>query len=177
METTLKTSHDFRLLEPLSWKETLASLLPLWLMSIAIMAEGFPSTHIPPGLAVVAFVGSIVISIALALKHWILLEGLYIFIPLALMVQFDEISTAYKTPMIILCALILSAGILGCQRSRIRWVGWVCLLVAAAVTFAAASTATTGYWDLVSQGGFDFCYPDCLPATDQYPWWSIFFSR
>jgi hypothetical protein len=38
-----------------SWIATLASLLPFWLLSVAIMAEGFPKPLIPRELAAPIF--------------------------------------------------------------------------------------------------------------------------
>jgi TRAP-type uncharacterized transport system fused permease subunit len=56
---------------------------------------------------------------------------LYSLFPLVLLMTFDEISTTYKSPFIMLCTLILTAGIVGYQRNRsARW-RWLILLSAA----------------------------------------------
>ena len=152
-------------------------LLPLWLLSYAVMAEGFPAPPIPVGLAVTAFILAIVIGILGLWKDWIRVELLlYYVIPYWLMIRFDEISTAYKTPFILLCAMLLSTGVLGYQGIQNRWLRWLSLLLGAALTLAAAGVMVNGYWGLVSAGGYDACYPRCLPPADPaHPWWMIFF--
>ena len=41
---------------PRAWRTTLVSLLPFWLLSIAVMAEGFPRPPVPIRLAYASFV-------------------------------------------------------------------------------------------------------------------------
>ncbi|HET8669798.1 MAG TPA: hypothetical protein VFM05_03980, partial [Candidatus Saccharimonadales bacterium] len=48
-----------------SWIAILVSLLPLWLLSIAIMVEGFPRPPISPEFAVSALALAMAVSIAL----------------------------------------------------------------------------------------------------------------
>jgi len=164
-----------------SWRATLASLLPLWLISFAIMAEGFPRPPISPALAITALLLAIAVAIVLLWK-WPLSFPilLYYFIPFILLFFFDEISTSYKTLFILLCALILSIGIIGYQHSRSFGVGVLILVLVGIGTVALASHASQNYWQMASDFGFGNCFPDysgCPPLTgEETPWWVLFFS-
>ena len=82
---------------PRSWSETLASLLPLWLLSLSIMVEGFPRPPISLEVVITAFAAAIAVSIVLLWKKWLTAELLlYSLFPFLVMFIFDEISTAYK---------------------------------------------------------------------------------
>jgi hypothetical protein len=160
---------------------TLASLLPLWLLSLAIMVEGFPDPPISLEVAVVAFVLAIAIGIVLAWVGWLTLDLiLYSLFPFVLLFIFDEISTSYKTPFILVCALILSIGIVSAQRSssdKLRWRIW---LVVNIVIWVLASHALQRYWHMVDDLVFGDCFPytkGCPPlAGNETPWWVLFFS-
>jgi len=164
-----------------SWKATLVSLLPLWLISFAVMAEGFPRPPISPALAVAAVILAIAVSIVLLWK-WPLSFPilLYYLIPFILLYLFDEISTSYKTPFILLCVLILSIGIIGYQRSLFFWIGVLILVLVGIGTLAIASHASQNFWQVASDFGFGNCFPDysgCPPLTGkETPWWVLFFS-
>jgi formate hydrogenlyase subunit 3/multisubunit Na+/H+ antiporter MnhD subunit len=168
--------------DPASWIMTLGGLLPLWLLSLSIMAEGFPRPPISREVAVSSFVTAIIVSIVLMWKRWMTIELLlYSLFPFLLLSTFDEISTTYKTPFIILCTLILTAGVVGYQRirsSRLR--RWPILLVVAVITWFAALHATDSFWGMASDLGYEQCFPDahgCAPLTGQEtPWWILFFS-
>jgi hypothetical protein len=159
----------------------LATLLPLWLLSVAIMTEGFPRPPISIELAITSFVLAITISILLLWKRWMTIELLlYSLFPFLLLSSFDEISTTYKTPFIILCALLLTAGIVGYQRSRsVRW-RWLILLAATVVTLVMAWHAAFSFWHMAEDLGYVRCFPDyqgCAPLTGrETPWWILFFS-
>ena len=179
----MKTIEYIRWADPPLWKATLANLLPLWLLSIAITTEGFPKPPVPISLAVTAFVLAIASAIALLWLRWLTPELLlYSLFPFVILVTFDEISTSFKTPFILLCALILSAGIIGYQRSRPRSVGlsWLILFLVLIVTWALASHAIQNYWQMVSDLGYVECMPDyqgCAPLTGtETPWWILFFG-
>ena len=108
------------------------------------------------------------------------LDVLVSFFPLLLLPVFDEISTAYKTPFILLCALVLTAGILLYQRSRaLRW-RWLILLAAAGLTWLLAWHATLNYWQMVADLGYERCLPDasgCAPLAGRgRPWWALFLA-
>jgi len=165
-----------------SWIMTLGNLLPLWLLSFVIMAEGFPRPPISREVTVASLVTAIVASIVLTWKRWMTIELLlYSLFPFLLLFTFDEISTTYKTPFIILCTLILTAGVVGYQRIRSsRQRRCLVLLAAAAVTLFAAAHAANSFWSMASDLGYEQCFPDahgCAPLTGQEtPWWILFFS-
>ena len=164
-----------------SWLVSAANLLPLWLLSLAITAEGFPRPPLSPELAVTAFLLAIGVSLVLLWKGWLAPDLLlYTFFPFLLLSLFDEISTSYKTPFILLCALSLSVGMIGAQRSRSLNVRWLILLLAAIATWMLASQAEQNYWQMVSDLGYVECMPDfqgCAPLTGtETPWWVLFFK-
>jgi hypothetical protein len=163
-----------------SWLITLASLLPLWLLSVSVMAEGFPRPPISIELARVSFVFAIFVSIVLLWKRWMTVELiLYGLMPFVLLYAFDEISTTYKTPFIILCTLILTVGIAGYQRYRSTWWRWPILLFAGVATLMMAWHANLSFWQMADDLGYIRCLPDahgCAPLTGQEtPWWILFF--
>lgn len=178
----MENVKEIRWADPASWIMTFGSLLPLWLLSLSIMAEGFPRPPISREVAITSFVTAIVASIVLMWKRWMTIELLlYSLFPFLLLSTFDEISTTYKTPFIILCTLILTAGAVGYQRicsSRLR--RWLILLAVAIITLLAALHAADSFWGLASDLGYERCFPDahgCAPLTGQEtPWWMLFFS-
>lgn len=173
MRQTRQASED-------SWAVTLICLLPLWLLSTAILVEGFPRPPISAPLAVTAFALAIAMSIVLLWIRWLSLDLLlYSLFPFVLLYLFDEISTDYKTPFILVCALILSIGMIGAQRSpseKLRWHIW---LIVNIVLWVVASHALQRYWDMVDTLVFGDCFPytkGCLPlAGNETPWWVLFF--
>ena len=138
-----------------AWVKTIASMLPLWLLSLAITAEGFPRPPVSVEVAFAAFGVSILASIALLWKRWLTIEfGLYSIIPFLLMVTFDEIRTSYKTPFIFTCALILTAGAIPNQSERLsRLQKWLILLAVGILTLALARNATEQFWQMASELG------------------------
>jgi hypothetical protein len=163
-----------------SWIATLASLLPLWLLFAAVSAEGFPRPPVPVELAIPAFVLALVSSAVLLGKGWLEFDlVLYSFFPLLLWIQFDEISTAYKTPFLLMCALVLSLGIVVAKRSSSLTVRWLALACLAVITWLLASHAVDGYWRMVGDLVFGDCFPytrGCPPlAGQEVVWWVIFF--
>ena len=177
----MQNVQQARKVAPLAWVKALASLLPLWLLALAIMAEGFPRPPISIQLAAALFVIAIALSSVLFWKRWTTVElVLYSLIPFALLITFDEISTAYKSPFILLCALILTAGWVGYQRTRLAWLRWGILVSAALVTLLAASHAADSFWRMAGDWGYHECFPDyqgCAPLTGQETrWWTLFFS-
>jgi hypothetical protein len=164
-----------------SWTATVASLLPLWLLSFAFafMGAGFPLE-----LAIIGFYLTIPVSIVLLWKGWLTFDLLlYSLFPFILLFIFIEISTSYKTPFILFCALILTIGIIGYQRSLNKdslTLAWLSLLLAAIATWVLASHATRNYWQMFDGLGFPFgCFPgtQACPLPDNLsPWWVLFFS-
>ncbi len=163
------------------WKATLASLLPLWLLSLAIMAEGFPHPPISGEWAVTAIYLAIAISIVLLWIGWLEFDIiLYSLFPFILLFMFDEIATTYKSPFILLCAIILSIGIIGAKRSNSVTVRWLILLLLAVTVWVLASHAAQSYWQMFDGLGFAFrCFPgtqDCPLPANLNPWWVLFFN-
>lgn len=163
------------------WRATFASLVPLWLLSFSIMAEGFPKLPIPIGLAIASFVLAILASIMLLWKRWMRIELiLYSLFPFVMLFLFDEISTTYKSPFIVLSSLVLSVGIIGYQRCRLTWSGWLFLLTVAVVTWIMAAHAANSFWEMAADLGYQECFPDvqgCAPLSSRgTPWWVLFFS-
>jgi len=155
-----------------------AGLLPLWLVALAITVEGFPRPPISLPVAALALALAVAVSLAALWKRWMTVElALVSFFPLLLLPIFDEISTAYKTPFILLCALVLTAGILLYPRSRA--VRWRCLLLLAAVGLAwlLAWHVTLNYWQMAADLGYERCLPDAAGcpslAGRGQPWWAL----
>lgn len=178
----MEDAKETRWAEPAPWIMTLGSLLPLWLLSFVIMAEGFPRPPISGAVTIASFVTAIAASIVLTWKRWMTAELLlYSLFPFVLLSAFDEISTTYKTPFIVLCGLILTAGVVGYQRIRSsRQRRCLVLLAAATVTLFATAHAADSFWGMASDLGYERCFPDaygCAPLTGQEtPWWMLFFS-
>ena len=177
METIKKT----RWFPEASWLATLASLLPLWLLSLAITVEGFPKPPIPVEVGIASFWLAIAVGIVLLWKSWLPPDvALVSLIPFVFMFNFDEISTRYKTPFILMCALILSIGMIVAQRSKSVTVRWLTLLVVAVTVLVLSSNAVSNYWQMVDGLGFPFeCMPDtqdCPLPDNLSPWWVLFFS-
>lgn len=106
--------NEIRLADRSSWSNTILSLLPLWLFSLAIMVEGFPRSPIPLSLAIISFLSAISIIVILWWNKNISLEFiLYCGIPLWLLATFDEIAVPYKNQYIITCTIILTIGAIG----------------------------------------------------------------
>ena len=164
-----------------SWIAILITLLPLWLFSVAILTEGFPEPPISLTLALVAFVLAIAIGIVLVSVRWLKLDLiLYSLFPLVLLYIFDEVATSYKTPFILVCALILSLGVVSAQRSNSEKMRWRIWLVVNIVVWVLASHALQAYWHMIDGLVFSDCFPymrGCLPlAGTEVPWWVLFFS-
>jgi hypothetical protein len=175
--------NRIRMAQPRSWSTTLASMLPLWLLSLSIMVEGFPPPPISGEVAIAAFVTTIVLSILLTWKRWMTIELLlYSLSPFRFLVAFDEISTRYKSGFIVVCAVILTSGVVGYQRGRLsRALRWPILLAAATLAFFAARHFSNSFWGMVSDlGVYERCFPDapgCPPlAGIGAPWWALVFS-
>jgi hypothetical protein len=162
------------------WLKTLANLLPLWLFSLAITVEGFPRPPIPAWLGLVFFILAIVAGVGLLIMRWMppMLTLISLF-PFLLLPAFDEISTTYKTPFILTCALLLSAGMIVYQHSRSALFRWVILLVSIGVTLIFAWNAAENFWQMAGDLGYFECFPDytgCPALTGQEtPWWQLFF--
>jgi len=165
-----------------SWLATLTSLLPLWLWSLAISVEGFPKPPVPVEVGIISFWLAIVVSIVLLWKRWLPPDVLLVsLVPFMFIFNFDEISTRYKTPFILLCALILSIGMVVAQRNGSLTVRWLLLLFVTVAVLVLSSNAAQNYWHMAGElGHFELgCFPDafgCPPLTgNETPWWILFF--
>lgn len=146
-----------------SWSALFASLLPLWLFSFVVMAEGFPKPPLSINLAIGGVFLAIAVSIVL-LWRMPFEVLLYSFFPFILLLTFDKISTSYKRPFILLCALILSAGILSYDHALSRSVrlAWLVLQLVFIATWVLASHASQNYWKMVGALHFPV---DCMPYS------------
>jgi hypothetical protein len=166
-----------------SWPAALASLLPLWMFALAVSAEGFPRPLISAGWAISLVPVALALSVVLLWKGWLTFELLlYSLFPFLLLGRFDEISTSYKTPFILLCALLLTLGILAYQRSLSRSLGlaWLTLLLVCVAAWIFTSHAAWNYWQMIASLHFPAdCMPyaqDCpLLAGHETPWWILAF--
>jgi hypothetical protein len=184
-ESSMQTIRKLEWVDLGSWPAAFASLLPLWLFSLAASAEGFPRPPISAGWGTVLFYLGLGLSILLLWKGWLTVDLLlYSLFPLFLLFYFDEISTSYKTPFLLLSALLLTAGILGYQRSLSHSLGlaWLVLLLSVVATWIFASHAVTSYWQMVGTlhfpAGCSMPYArDCpLLSGHEIPAWELFFS-
>ena len=91
VETTLNSTMSV----DKSLRKMLSNLLPLWLFSILITAEGFPAPPISIEVAHVCFAAACLLLVSLIIKKWISLEILLL--------------SLY--PFILGCAFLLSLGI------------------------------------------------------------------
>lgn len=167
---------------PRSWTLPIISLLPLWLWSVAIMVEGFPPSPISSEIALAAVGLALGLGGLLLWKRWLAVElFVYSLFPFLLLSPFDEISTRYKTPFIVICAIILTGGIAMYHGLRFaRWQRGLVLVIFVAVTYGLAWHATFGFWEMASTLGYRNCFPDaqgCAALSHQAsPWWVLFFS-
>ncbi len=165
-----------------SWRTTLVSLLPLWLLSFAILPEGLPGLPIPIRLAGIIFFLVFAVGALLLWKGWATAEVLlYSLFPILLAFNFDEMSAAYKTPFILLCAIFLSLGIVGYQyslRRDVLAIGWLILLLVIVVTWVFASHANQNYWQMVTDLGIHDCstdYDGCASLAGRGTSWLLLF--
>lgn len=168
---------------PAGWQAALAGLLPLWLVTLAVSAEGFPRPPVTPALALAALVLALLSGLFFLWKGWLTFALLlYSFIPLLFLPLFDEISTRYKTPFLLQCALLLSLGVLAYRGvlSRPARLAWLLLVLAAAATWVLAGHAAQSYWKMATELGYVRCMPDfqdCAPLTGrETPWWLLFWA-
>jgi hypothetical protein len=171
-----------------SWIATLVSLLPLWLLSLVILAIALLQPPIPEGLAVSAVVLVLVASIALLWKGWLEIDlFLYSLFPFILFFFFGEVYPTYRFPFIVLCVLLLSVGIVAAQFASKAWdsltIRWLVLFLVAVTTWIIASHAAENYWRMLGDLGYGAFPLECMPNTTDCPlignvtpWWALFFS-
>jgi general stress protein CsbA len=67
-------------------------------------------------------------------------------VPIYLLIRFDEIDVAYKSPYLILGGLILAAGAVVYLRARQRWLGLAALLGSVLLVVLLAKPIVNTYW-------------------------------
>lgn len=167
----MEAIKTFRQAELGSWRATVASLLPLWLVTLAFTYGGYP-----------AFILAMVVSLILLWKIWMTAElALYSFLPVMFVFFFEEVDASYKIPFALLCTLVLTFGVIGYQRSLTRslTLAWFILLLVAITTWALASHASQNYWQFACVSGCFECSPGapgCPASGELTPWWIVFFG-
>jgi hypothetical protein len=163
-----------------SWQATLASLLPIWLLSFA-MAMSWAQTYIPTELACIAFWFVPIVGLFLIWKGWMTVEVLlYSLFPILLAFYVDETSTTYRIPLYFVCTLFLSIGIVGYHYSLNRdkvGLAWLILLLVFIATWFFASHVNQNYWQIAGELGYNACDNEgCVPLTPTgTSWWILFF--
>ena len=153
---------------------TLVSLLPLWLLSLIILAIVLPQPPIPEGLAVSAVLLILAVSIALLWKGWLDIDiFLYSLFPFILFFFFGEVYLTYRIPFIVLCVLLLSVGIFLAQYTSKAGdsltTRWLILFFVAAITWVIASHAAQNYWHMLGDLGYGAPPLECMPNTTDCP--------
>ena len=180
----VKARNALRAAELPPWFQGAVLLLPLWMVALAVSAEGFPRPPISAIPAFILFFGGIAAAILLVWKGWAGPEYLLACIlPLYFVFVFDEITSAYKTPFIFFCTLILSVGVIAYHHfseNHYLKVALPVLFAAAALTLLAANHAKGNFWayqDFLGVGECFLDYSGCpaLPAN-HLAWWSFFFT-
>ena len=175
----MKTIAYIRWADPPLWTATIANLLPLWLLGLAIF-----TTSISAELTGIFFLLSIAVMILLLWLRWFTFDLIfYSFFPIIPFFLFEEISPGYKTPFILFCMFLLSIGIFGYRLSLHKYsvgAAWLILFVVFIGTWMLASNANQNYQQMVVDLGYG-CDPfgGGCPAprpADPIPPWVLFFS-
>lgn len=158
----------------------LICLLPAWLVTVAVMAEGFPRPWVTREAALVSLAAAVLLSgWLLVSRRASLMLVAYSFTPLFLAWLFDEISTRYKTPYLVLSALVLSVGILASFQARRAMWRWFILGIAVALALGLAWNGTLHFWHMAADLGYVRCFPDaygCAPLDGEaVSPWRLFF--
>lgn len=171
-----------------SWIATFISLLPLWLLSLVILTMVSIQPPISEGLAIFAVLLAIAVGFALLWKGWLEIDFfIYSLFPFILFFFFAEIYLTYRFPFFLLCALLLTVGIIAAQHaSKIGdslTTRWLILFLVAAITWLIASHAAHNYWQMLGNLGYGTFPLECMPNTTDcplignvVPWWALFFS-
>ena len=179
-EGYMGTIRKMRWVDVGSWQATLASLLPLWLLSFA-MAMGWSQAYIPTELACVAFWLVPILGLLLIWKGWMTVDVLlYSLFPILLAFYVDEYSITYSIPLYLVCAVFLSIGIVGYHYSLYRdkvGLAWMILLLIFIVTWIFVNYTNQNYWQMAGDLGYNACDNDgCVPLTPTgTSWWVLFF--
>ena len=180
-EGTVQTIRKMWWVDVGSWQATLASLLPLWLLSLSL-AIGLSQIDIPIYLLYVAFWLFPILSLFFIWKGWMTIEVLlFSLFPILLLFSLDETSMAYRVTLILACTVFLSIGIIGYHISLNRdkvGLAWLILLLVFIVTWFFVSHANQNYWQMAGDLGYNACDNDgCVPLTPTGTSWWILFLR
>lgn len=172
METTYTKNnlHERRL------PRVLLTQLPLWLFTATVSIEGFPPPGLPLWAGITAFALGVLIILYLAWRRALDASMFAMMLPFVLMVFFDEVTTSYKTPFLLVSTAVVSASILFYQKAEDRKWRALILLAGVIVAILLASHAKDVFWSLFSDR-YIHCFPDCLPVSGvDTPWWKLFFN-
>lgn len=167
------------------WLKGAALLVPVWMMALAVSAEGFPHPPVSAYLGFALFFGAIAAAILMVKEHWAGIEYLLVcFAPLLWLASLDEISTTYKTPFIFFCTQILCLGVIAYhilgERHYPSVATVLVLLTAAALAMLSARHASSNFWayqDFLDVGMCFLDFPGCPALPSAHPaWWTFFFS-
>jgi hypothetical protein len=179
-EGTVQTIRKMWWVDVGTWQATLASLLPLWLLSLALVMA-FSQMDIPIGLLYIAFCLFPILSLVVIGTGWMTFDVLlYSLFPILLLFSLDETSMAYRITLILACTVFLSIGIVGYHISLNRdkiGLAWLILLLVFIATWFFASHANQNYWQMADALGYNACDNNgCVPLTPKgTSWWILFF--
>jgi hypothetical protein len=179
-EGTVQTIRKMRWVDVGSWQATLASLLPLWFLCLA-MVMAFSQIDIPVGLVYIAFWLFPILSLVFIGIGWMTFEVLlYSLFPILLQFSLDETSMAYRITLIVACTVFLSIGIVGYHISLNRdkiGLAWLILLLVFIATWFFASRTNQNYWQMADALGYYACDNNgCAPLIPKSTsWWILFF--
>jgi hypothetical protein len=178
-EGTMGTLRKMWWVDVGSWQATLASLLPLWLLTFIILPVDVDA---PGQLGIAVFVLAIAICIFLLWKGWMTFElVLYSLVcPIILWFGHDEESTSFQIPLFLLCSILLSIGIVGYHYSLYRdavGIAWLILLFVFIATWVFTLHTYQNYWRMAGDLGYNACDSQgCVPPTPTgTSWWILFF--
>jgi hypothetical protein len=185
---TMESMKNIQWMPQNSWIAAIVSLLPLWLLSLIILAIMLLQPPIAEGLAISAVLLVLSVSVALLWKGWLEIDlFLYSLFPFLLFFFFGEVYPAYRFPFIGVCVILLSAGMIAAQlagnaRDSLT-IRWLILFLVAVTTLVIASHAAQNYWQLLGDLGYGAPPLECMPNTTDCPlignvpsWWVLFFS-
>jgi hypothetical protein len=152
------------------------------MVALAATAEGFPRPLFDMRAGVFLFCIGIATAFFLVLTSWVGPEMLLVsFVPVSFWMIFDEITTTYKTPFILLCTLILSLGVIAYHyfgENHYLKLALPILFASVVLTVFVAFHAAHNYWIYSDPIGMCFYdYIKCPPLPANHPaWWSFFFN-
>lgn len=178
METTVNTPKP-NTAPPRGWPVALLNLLPLWLIVLAVSAEGFPPPPIRGAAAMPMMLAALALVVVLAVMRWMQIEMfLYSIVPIYFAMTLDEITNQYKFFFILALGVLMSLGVLVSFRFQTRRSRVEALAAAAVVCILLTANASQSYWRLQEHYNVVMCffdYPNCPPLPADAPaWWRVF---